>query len=314
MKILGSKLAVLIVGMVIGAVVVGLFQTVRPAAKAPAIPGTPNFAPPLRSQEPPPSRGHEALVTGAFSGRTREVLTELPELIRGVPEGEPNLKLVSKMREVLPVSDESRRTLSFSLLLEAMRREDAPLVAQLFAELKGRGLEFHPEANFFAQRWGELDPEAALQYVVEEGSFERGGVLVDRIMRGWAMHDPKQAVDWVREQPESPRKDEAVAGLAAGWARHDPVEATAFVNSLTMSPGRVRAAEVVFWQILYGQGLEAASAWYDDLPKDPEFTPVRERVFQHFQQRQLQRGTPEADAWVDARRQQLNELKARQQR
>jgi hypothetical protein len=110
------------------------------------------------------------LVTDNVYEKTRLLLETYAEFANA-DSGSPNHRLVDKLSELLQTSDESRRTLHFSLLIEAMRAEDGPAIAQMFGDLKGQGLAFDPESNFFAQRWGEVDPDAALEFIVGKGSI-----------------------------------------------------------------------------------------------------------------------------------------------
>jgi|GEM_PF-2509331 len=256
----------------------------------------------------PPSAKSNSNSSGLSSGvatypdlikaSTRRLLTELPGLL---PENTtaPNEKLITKMAEFLKASDESRRTLHFSLLLEMMRPNDAPKVAAMFEALKREGLEFHPEANFFAQRWREVDSDAALSYVADQDQWERNAILLDRVMSGWASQSGPEAIEWVNDQADSPLKDKAIEGLATGMGRTDPDGATRFMLELQEGPARSAAANTIFWQIMYQSGLDAATHWYDSL--SPTEREIRKMVLPAFEARQRLRQNEAATQWVAER-------------
>ena len=230
--------------------------------------------------------------------RLPQLLEEFSELSSADPLG-INTRLVATLRQVLGDNDESRRTLHFNLMLEVMQVQDAPAIAEMFEGLKRQGLEFDPEANFFAQRWGELDPKKALAHIVDGGSYGRGGILLDRVLSGWASKSPADATQWVMEQPDSPLKDTAIIGTATGLARNNPDVATQFLMGLPEGDTKNQAAQTIFWQVLYKNGMLDASGWYDSIP--PDQISIRQEIFRHISARQLLTGSPEAEEWVRQR-------------
>ena len=244
----------------------------------------------------PEARPNRVLPPGVNSD-TGRLVDDLNELAKA-DSGQPNHRLIARLKEVLQQPDESRRKLQFHLLVELMRAEDAPLVVETFAALRQKGLVYSEEEhNFFAQRWGELDPQAALRHYASGPEVENDKLMLERVFSGWARQDPAQASHWAQQQPE-PLRSEAVFGTSLGWARHDPAGATAFVLALPDGPARDKAGETIFWQVLYNKGMEAAAAWYDQLPPD-HAQSIQKRVWPGIAARQSTRDDAGARAWLE---------------
>ena len=124
-------------------------------------------------------------------------------------------------------------------------------------------------------------------------------------MSGWASQNGPEAIGWVREQADSPLKDKAIEGLATGMGRTDPVGATKFMLNLTPSSARTAAANTIFWQVMYKNGIESAIQWYDALP--PAEMEIRANIFPGLKARQTFRQNEEANQWVNERAQELEE-------
>ena len=259
--------------------------------------GRPRSTGPAAHSIPTPDAGARGVLPTSMNPDTRRLVGDLDALAKA-ENGQPNRRLIARFKEVLQQPDESRRKLQFHLLVELMRSEDAPLVVEAFAELRQKGLVYSEEEhNFFAQRWGELDPQAALRHYAGGPEVENNNLMLERVFSGWAKHDPAQASHWALQQSE-PLQSEAVFGTSLGWARHDPAGATAFVLALPDGPARAKAGETIFWQVLYNKGMDAAAVWYDQLPKD-HAKSIRAKVLPGIAARQSTRDDAGARAWLE---------------
>ncbi|HEY8960556.1 MAG TPA: hypothetical protein VIM57_00015, partial [Luteolibacter sp.] len=206
------------------------------------------------------------LVTDAPFGR---LLASLSEISSAARPGEPNQKLLDACRKALTNADAERRRRDFYLLMELMRPEDAAAMHRQFLELHREGRGFAPEYATFAHRWGEIDGQGALDYMLAEKPFRLPPPDFQYLIRGWGTKDPGAALDWLKGHPDLNTSMNGRFALLEGWIRDDPASATRWMVSENMSPNElVRCVSGGTLQQLYGPGLTEAAKWLSELPDD----------------------------------------------
>lgn len=146
------------------------------------------------------------------------------------------------------------RLLSFMQLLEQIKAEDFPEVIKIFKQTDAEGRWFTDEWKAFWRKWGELDPDAALdpsngtpgsddimKEVVRAAILDRGGAearrllklpalqglstLADAVAEALAAKNPKDAMDLISELGSIEAQQQGVAGLLKGAAEKGGLKA-----------------------------------------------------------------------------------------
>jgi hypothetical protein len=118
-------------------------------------------------------------------------------------------------------------------LIQTMRKEDFPVFLQIVSKAK-------PNINFrlmdaegpvawkvFWQRFGEVDPEAALASALACGDLQypNRNLLEKQLFIGMARNDPEAAAKLFLAHPELPNRVQATEGLIVAWAGRDAATA-----------------------------------------------------------------------------------------
>lgn len=217
-----------------------------------------------RGQRTIPER---SLASAMANPRTAQMIAGFDGILAAARPGEVNQALVDACRGALTDLDFEARVRDFSLLVEAMRPEDASAIHELFLELHredGRGLPMEYAA--FSNWWGQIDPEGALGYLASEVPLRMPENDVRNILGGWAENDPAAALQWALDHPEHRL---AVAGAIGGWMRYDRDAATAYLTSgeapMEHVPDGIAHGAM---ETLYDLGSDASAEWIASLPDD----------------------------------------------
>ncbi len=110
-------------------------------------------------------------------------------------------------------------------------------------------------------RWGEIDPQAALEYAKGLKNVKEYREAVAAIVGGWVENDPAAAEKWINELPEGPFKGRVGGTLIAATAAYDLPHAL----KLASSPGMAgqfsdTVAHALFDQWMQKNPAEAAHA------------------------------------------------------
>jgi hypothetical protein len=133
-----------------------------------------------------------------------------------------------RLRTALRDTDRGRRSARFATVWSGLTAaEAATLAPELLAHEAGS--PFQNDWLDFLQRWGALDPRAALAFAAARG----GGLAGDwtrAIARGWATADPPAAAAWWLGEASSDR--DALGSLIIGrWAGTDWPAAADWIHS-----------------------------------------------------------------------------------
>ena len=214
----------------------------------------------------------DAAATAINDPVTSKLMRDLAEIKAAAVPGQVNQALINACRNVLNDSNPRRRDRNYGLLLELMRPEDASTLHELFLELHAQGRTFAEYGNF-ATRWGEVDPEGALDYLTNERFFWLPPRDFSSVVRGWGVTDPLAAMKWIDDHPDVSGTMGGHVAVLEGWVREDPTAALKWLSSqgAAMDPSEyINASRVAFLEQVQGPnaGLDAAISWITSLQDD----------------------------------------------
>jgi hypothetical protein len=119
-------------------------------------------------------------------------------------------------------------------LIDLMRKEDFPEAMNYMRQMKMWRRVSGTVAVAFWQRFGELDPNAALANAIQNQDLDYPSrkYLEKNLFHGMARKDPEAAASAFIAHPELGNRAVAVEGLAEGWAETDPKAAMGWAQSL----------------------------------------------------------------------------------
>ncbi len=205
----------------------------------------------------------------ASSPRSAKLFAHLAEIAAEAVPGEPNEALLAACYQTLQDPDYVRRSRDFSLLLEMMRPEDAARIHERFIEMDQAGNGFGEEYGAFATRWGEVDPQGALTYLIGEEPTRLPAQDLEKIARSWGQADPAAALRWMDDHPEIANTRGGWASAIKGWIRTDPDAAAKYLFSHQIPQPQVM--ETIRYELvekLYGGGLADAVDWLASLSEE----------------------------------------------
>lgn len=205
--------------------------------------------------------------------RSARLMSRLDEIAAGAETGVPNMALIRACEEALLDGDFESRHRDIGLLLELLRPEDAAALHETFLALHREGRGFVLEYSLFANQWGKIDPQGALDFLAAETPVRMPMHDVMNVVRGWAQSDPGAAREWLEEHPEIVRSKQGYVALLQGWVRTDPEAAKRFFNEAEFPPQqRWEAARSLAIELLYNGGLEESTDWIASLADPAEAT------------------------------------------
>ncbi|MGI9240487.1 MAG: hypothetical protein ACR2RV_06780 [Verrucomicrobiales bacterium] len=87
-----------------------------------------------------------------------------------------------------------------------------------------------------AQRWGQLDPQAAAEWVQTLAPGQAKQWARQNLMSHWAQSDPAAAAAALSDEPIGPNDGASAGQIASQWIGTDPDAALAWIDSLDASP------------------------------------------------------------------------------
>ncbi len=192
-----------------------------------------------------------------------------------------NDRLISACRETLMDTDPIRRNRDFAVLLEQMRPEDAATIHQCFVELQEEGRSFS-EYESFASRWGEVDGQGALDYLMAQVPRVVNGSNFRDVARGWGHVKPMAALAWMAAHEKESLEMGGRAAVVDGWMQTDVAAATHWV--LNQKLDQQEASNCITSGMiaqLHNHGLEVASRWLADLPDDGVMAEAASMAWKH---------------------------------
>jgi hypothetical protein len=182
-----------------------------------------------------------------------------------VPHGEELQKaVVSSLRMPRPL--DQAQLLS---VIQNLRKEDFPAVLEVLRKAKtsihtssldGQG----PLAWIvFWQRFGELDPQAAMATALQCGDLQYAdrNLLEKHLFTGIARSDPLLAAKIFLEHPEISNREKAAEGLIHAWAGKDPAAALIWAREHLADEAFIRVTYAATW------GAANAQSEYPDVAR-----------------------------------------------
>ncbi|MEM7384867.1 MAG: hypothetical protein AAF514_07965 [Verrucomicrobiota bacterium] len=200
--------------------------------------------------------------------------------------------------KIFSETGQTRRKRLYTLLLDSLTPEQAPLLWNSM-RLRGRlGVAGHEEYRWLWDRWGDIDgPAAAATAFKIDGDDGYHSTQVTNIaIKSWARHEPLAAIEWLAEQENIPLKTGMREGLLAGIMDYHPDRAEALLEAFNPTEKeQTTARELTATRISRERGPEALDAWLASLPEDLADRPVIEA---HVNQIHLDHGVAHAVAWA----------------
>ena len=155
------------------------------------------------------------------------------------------------------------RLRAFTELLQNPTPDNLQAAREAYAKLPGGPSRFS-ELRMLAFSWGQVDPQAALEWVDGLSGFE-DRIGAGAVMDSWARYDSVSARAWAEENFEG-EENPYLIGVVSGMSENDLVGASELMASMPRSRSRGRAASILLektWQ----QGEDAALQFADNLPE-----------------------------------------------
>lgn len=181
---------------------------------------------------------------------------------RRASSANPGLRLVAQLppKEAVTalalLSDPVARAQGFLALVDSLSPEE---FKDVVAEFRALGItdERFSEYGILLHAWGQVDPQGALAYAIENthGNFARQTVLAS-----WAGYDPDAAIAFARDNFDGEGANPLLVGVIRGLAREDLNRATDLMQGLPRSRERGEALESLL-PILLAQGVDQALTW-----------------------------------------------------
>lgn len=191
---------------------------------------------------------------------------------------------IAEFAEILAISNTSERHGRFGMLLSTLTPAEAQALRRVFHNFGANGNSFHVEWYDFWQRWGQIDPGAALADAAK-GDPQESWVrdCARDAFRGWASENSTAAADWLNSHREDPLYEAAFTGYIAGVGDRDLTKATEIAIS-SLSPGDplLNAALERLAEIAVSRGqLSGLVGWFDQLPSDTGEASARRLAVEH---------------------------------
>ncbi|MDA0767647.1 MAG: hypothetical protein O3A92_12590 [Verrucomicrobia bacterium] len=181
---------------------------------------------------------------------------------RRASSANPGLRLVAQLppKEAVTalalLSDPVARAQGFLALVDSLSPEE---FKDVVAEFRALGItdERFSEYGILLHAWGQVDPQGALAYAIENthGNFARQTVLAS-----WAGYDPDAAIAFAEGNFTGEGANPLLVGVIRGLAREDLNRATDLMQGLPRSRERGEALESLL-PILLAQGVDQALTW-----------------------------------------------------
>lgn len=200
------------------------------------------------------------------------------------------------MEELLSESDPIKMNQMMAELLGRMTKETAPIAMEAIQKLGTRDPSQFYLSSLFANSWGRLDGEKALEFTKNQ-SGRMSGMSTASALSGWALESPDEAMSWLDEQEDSSQKMFYTAGLINGLAKSDPASATEYLEKV---PGdnrmKGRYVEIIANEQMK-KGITEATSWAEGLTDEG----LRGDAFEDLANRYSQEDPAKAAEWISSR-------------
>lgn len=191
---------------------------------------------------------------------------------------------IAEFAEVLATSNASERHGRFGALLSTLTAAEAKALRRVFHNFGANGNSFYVEWYDFWERWGQIDPTAALTDAAKGDSRETWVRDCARdTLRGWASQDPATAAEWLNSHRDDPLYEAAFTGYIAGVGDRDLTKATQIaINSLSPGDPLLNASMERLAEIAVARGqLTGLIGWFDQLPLGAGEVNARKLAAEH---------------------------------
>ena len=162
------------------------------------------------------------------------------------------------------------------MLIESMRKEDFPVAFEILRKAKtlinSRTVGDQGPSMWIAfwQRFGELDPNAALKAALDATSlnYARRETLEKHLFTGMGRADPVRAAEAFLAHPELLHPNRAVEGLMVSWAAKDAQAAVAWARQNLETDKLKTALYATAWGLSTVTDISTATKLLTDLPED----------------------------------------------
>lgn len=145
-------------------------------------------------------------------------------------------------------ADNQFKQLTFGLLLEKLAKLDIDFAVQYWDERSNEPWS-HRTAIPMAVAWVDLEPDAAVAWVMAQPAGEERNRLLYAVIDRWSLSDDQAAVRWVEALPPDPALDGMYARFTRSFTIKNPPLAATLVGRISESRKRVEALQpfVRYW-------------------------------------------------------------------
>ena len=171
------------------------------------------------------------------------------------PSGEPANEFTSRLHDALSIRSRSKRERTLSAINDDF---DAAQIREALARLDKMTISQREQVRAgLLARWGELDPEAAMEYALALSRTPEKRAAVNAVLNGWAEKDARAAARWIAELPEGVLKNAALGTLIKAVTKTDPPQALALLQgSLSLKARRMSRDSTDLVQAVFGHWAE----------------------------------------------------------
>ena len=223
--------------------------------------------------------------------------TEEPFISKYLKDGVLTPKTMERaMEELLNESDPIKMNQMMAELLGRMTKETAPVAMAAIQKLGSRDPSQFYLTSLFANSWGRLDGEKALEFTQGQ-SGRMSGMSTASALSGWALESPKEAMAWLDGQEDNTQKMFYTAGLINGLAKSDPESATDYLENVS-GDNRMkgRYVEIIASEQMK-KGITEATSWAEGLKDDG----LKSDAFEDLANRYSQEDPAKAAEWISGR-------------
>lgn len=165
-------------------------------------------------------------------------------------------------------SIEGRRA-DFMNFVRTLGPEMMPAIMAALEKAEKSGKDVGFERDAVLQRWGALNPVAALTYLDGIKDKTLRYESYDKLFRGWAKNDPNAAKAWLAQNAENGNFDAAFLGFVSGRGVASRNDATDMIlQNLAIDDPLLPEALSRMAAVARDDSINAMKAWYNNLPSD----------------------------------------------
>ena len=173
--------------------------------------------------------------------------------LRIVAQSEPDAAVL----ELAKLSDPVARVQGFLALVDSLGPDEFLDVVKAFRTTGMQGEERRTEYTILLHAWGQVDPQGALSYAIENTGTN---LARQTVLSSWASYDPDAAIAFAEANHEGDDANPLLVGVIKGMAADNLNRATDLLQSLPRSRERGDALNSMIPYLLT-EGIETALTW-----------------------------------------------------